>query len=553
VRLPALVLLAAAILAALTLPAAPPVVADERAILEVLSPSAEIPQEGPVLITARLVAADGQPVGGATLTFYVLTDVFGERLMTVGDAMTDGTGMATLVYRPTWQGEHRLVIRSGGTSHEPVQTAYRFDVEGSVPVHEDAPFGLEPVRQWLPVAAGVMILAVWAIMGLVAVRTVMGIPAAAGVPAPARPAPAPSPHRPLPRAAPVVPILAALGVLVIVGGSLGLLLSLPRGSEVNDRRPVVTAPSPGPPPTDEPAAPLPATLVRLVPAMLFNPDGELLPSSADLPAGIALVQGRAFILDSNRGRVLKVTPDGELAVIFESERGGETSIFAATAMAARGEELYIPSPDTGSVVVVSTSGRLERIIQPKIPPAPEPLRAAGIAVTDRGAIWLPDVANHRLLLLEDDGLFSAAIGQGVPSSGEYGFNSPRGLAMDRLGNLWVVDTLNGEVKKYSPLGTFVQSVGEGRLAAPRQVAVDGAGNILVSDSRLAAVLVFAPDGTYLGSMASATPPEGGPAVPLQEPHGLVWNDGLVYVMDRLAGLFVVRLEGGGGLPPQGHR
>ena len=65
-------------------------------------------------------------------------------------------------------------------------------------------------------------------------------------------------------------------------------------------------------------------------------------------------------------------------------------------MAIRDGKLYVASSLAGNVVVVSTSGRIERVIKPQVPDGDEPLRLTGIAVTTRGEIWLSDPDNPAL-------------------------------------------------------------------------------------------------------------------------------------------------------------
>jgi len=151
------------------------------------------------------------------------------------------------------------------------------------------------------------------------------------------------------------------------------------------------------------------------------------------------------------------------------------------------------------------------------------------------------MANHRVLLLDDKGELLGVIGEGAASSGDSGFNTPGGLALDDLGNLYVADTGNGVVKQYSPLGVFLGAFGEGHLARPRAVAVDEAGNLFVSDGELAAVLAFAPDGSYLGSIGGESTAVRDSSSLLQAPLGLRSDGDLLYVMDRLSGLLVFRV------------
>jgi hypothetical protein len=116
------------------------------------------------------------------VTFYVVTDVFGERLIKVGDALSNATGAASVLYRPTWDGDQTVVARFAGSGNCPAtQTSFSFGAQGTVSPWQPAQFGLEPVRQWLPMAVGVAVLTLLATLCFcfVMATTVIGIPAAA--------------------------------------------------------------------------------------------------------------------------------------------------------------------------------------------------------------------------------------------------------------------------------------------------------------------------------------------------------------------------------------
>src|SRR3972149_3289415 len=152
-------------------------------VLEPLPPARQAEGQQSVILAARLHDGQGQVMAGQPVTFYVLTTVFGERLMNVGEVLTDATGIAAIAYTPSWEGGHTVVVRLPGAGAEPVQTSFKFEALGPVPLHENARFGLEPIRAWLPAVVGGAVLATWAILGLVMLKAFTGIPAAAGVPA----------------------------------------------------------------------------------------------------------------------------------------------------------------------------------------------------------------------------------------------------------------------------------------------------------------------------------------------------------------------------------
>jgi hypothetical protein len=109
------------------------------------------------------------------------------------------------------------------------------------------------------------------------------------------------------------------------------------------------------------------------------------------------------------------------------------------------------------------------------------------AVTARTAItagnlYIADPGNHRILKLTD----------GVPSIVSESFDHPTGVAVDRNGNLYIVD--NHRVLKMTPSGT--RSIVMENVDATG-IAVDREGYLCILDSANHRILKLAPDGTWV--------------------------------------------------------
>jgi streptogramin lyase len=97
---------------------------------------------------------------------------------------------------------------------------------------------------------------------------------------------------------------------------------------------------------------------------------------------------------------------------------------------------------------------------------------------------------------------------GSPGSGDGQFNEPRGVATDAAGNVYVVDSGNARVQKFTNTGVYLTQwgspgSGDGQFSAnPWALAADAAGNVFVSDLNNVRIQKFTSAGAYVTQWGS---------------------------------------------------
>src|SRR6476646_1063899 len=113
----------------------------------------------------------------------------------------------------------------------------------------------------------------------------------------------------------------------------------------------------------------------------------------------------------------------------------------------------------------------------EVSPEKEPL-VKGLAFRNSATYKIPDSVSPRLVHQGPPKLPVTAF-KGGHGNGRGEFDSPRAIATDSAGNIFVADTGNGRLEKFSPNGTFVTSIGQ--FEAPSGIAIDRTGNIYVAE------------------------------------------------------------------------
>ncbi|MFC1679720.1 tetratricopeptide repeat protein, partial [Elusimicrobiota bacterium] len=153
----------------------------------------------------------------------------------------------------------------------------------------------------------------------------------------------------------------------------------------------------------------------------------------------------------------------------------------------------------------------------------------GMAVNEKGSIYVADSGNKRIDAFGPDGTFLFGFG---PHVGPYELGEPVAVVYDEAGFVYVLDRELKKVLKCEPSGGFIKAWGDegrdvGRFVDPVALAYDGRSYLYVLDRALQRVSVFDRDGEWVTNFFSG----GADERSLSEPRSLIVMDSELVVAD----------------------
>ena len=184
-----------------------------------------------------------------------------------------------------------------------------------------------------------------------------------------------------------------------------------------------------------------------------------------------------------------------------------------------------------------------------------------IAVDDERNIYVTDTGNSRIQKFTNGGEFLSSWGTYGVNDGE--FQSPVGIAIYE-NNVYVVDDKRNDIQKFDLDGNLVfkwgeHGIEEGQFNKPKGITIDSNGIIYVADSKNYRIQTFTSDGEFLSSFGKYGNSDGKLKVPVDV---AVYGD-FIYVSDpgnnkiekyALDGTFLKSFDyrfGGSGIKPGG--
>jgi sugar lactone lactonase YvrE len=236
------------------------------------------------------------------------------------------------------------------------------------------------------------------------------------------------------------------------------------------------------------------------------------------PSGVAVgATGVVYVANTDDQIICKISPDGKLMVLAGlSGNAGDTDGTGAAARFSTPTSVAVDG--AGNVYVADNGSAIVRKITP-----------AGVVTTLAG---------------------KAGAGGGVDGTGAAArFNTPRGIAVDGAGNVYVADEGNADIREITPAGVVTTLAGsDGRpgyrdgagtaakFGSPRGLTVDATGTVYVADTDNDVIRKITPDGTVstvAGTAGEVGTTDGtGAAARFSAPRGIAVDAaGNLYVAD----------------------
>lgn len=159
---------------------------------------------------------------------------------------------------------------------------------------------------------------------------------------------------------------------------------------------------------------------------------------------------------------------------------------------------------------------------------------AGLAATSGDDVYVADSQNHRIQRFTAGGL-GAQIAWGSLGSANGQFSNPLNVALDSLGRVYVADANNDRIEKFTASGKFLtkwghSGAGPGQFERPVGVAVGLNDRVYVTDEFNERVEEFSPSGTFVRQWGTSGAHPG----QFNGPAGLATDsNGNVYVADEV--------------------
>lgn len=228
----------------------------------------------------------------------------------------------------------------------------------------------------------------------------------------------------------------------------------------------------------------------------------------NMPAGVAVdSSGNLYVLDTGNNRIQRISPEGKaLGEIGDGAGSGQGQLSGPLRMTFDHEgNLWVADTENHRLQSFDSQGKFLDEMGSLGQDPGQFSKPCGIAFDPNGNMWVADTYNHRIQKFGPGGknvLMTLPTDDNSPSNLKEKFDTPWGVACDPLGNVYVADTNNHRIQRFTREGIWLSSWGSagtelGKFNRPTDVLVDRDQNVFVVDSGNNRIQKFTPQGIAL--------------------------------------------------------
>ena len=247
--------------------------------------------------------------------------------------------------------------------------------------------------------------------------------------------------------------------------------------------------------------------------------------------------GRIYVVDGLNHKIRVFNHQGNYISSFGTKGSGNGEFRFPLGIDVDGSgQVYIADSGNHRVQIFKPNGNY--IAEMKIPSKNGNLSDPTDVVVDdsRNRCYIVDNDNHRILVY-DLATLTLIDTYGTPGTDKRAFRYPFLITLNKAKYLYIVDVINTRVQVLNPDGLFVAFIGgwgveKGEFFRPKGVAIDKESRVFISDSYMGVIQVFDSNGEFHAVVGD---PGKGAIKKFVTPTGLfIDNHNRLYVVEMLA-------------------